>query len=232
MAYLSLPGSNGAIVSSPDDADFDLTGDHKIRFRIRKADWTPSAGELVIGKWGSSGNWSWHWQLEVNTGKPMFNWTNNGSTGAAETGGTVSPAMTENVWLWMEFGLVASTRTVTMKTHADQVAEPTTGWTTVSTSPGGASTGTLYNGTADFTIGSQEDGSYRPTAADIRQVVLRGTSDTLLFTLDPDNWTSGTTWVTNSGHTMTLEGTATIVSEATGPTPDPILGTSSIAEGR
>jgi len=211
--YLSLPGANGAIASVPDtDTALDLTGSHTIRARIRKADWTPTSGELFIAKWGDSGNWGYHWQLNAS-GQPYFGWTNNGSTGAGETGSTPSPTMTENVWLWVEWKLVASTRTISMSTHADQATEPTTGWTQVSVSAGGGPTGTLYDSSANLSIGSQADGSYRPTNADISQLVIRNESDTNVFQLDPDNWTSGTTWVTSTGHTVTLEGTATVETE-------------------
>ena len=212
--FLSLPGATGAMATVPDETALDLTGTHTVRMRIRKADWTPvpNGGELVLGKWGASGQWGFNWQLDT-VGQLGFNWTNDGTNNASEYTATPGTTPTVDVWLWVQLKVLSSNRLVTYSTHADQEAEPTTGWTEIATSASGSSTGAIFNSTAVMSIGSQQDGSYRPTTADIRQLLIRNEADTLVFSLDPDNWTTGTTWVSDTGQTVTLAGSATIGSE-------------------
>ena len=128
------------------------------------------------------------------------------------TGPVADPIPTANELIWVQFELNGANRQFTMSTHPDQAAEPTSGWTAISTSTAGSATGTIYAGTNPVRIGAWSSGS-QWLVADVFQLTLRNSSGTKVFQLDPDEWTTGSTWTTSTGHTVTLGSTATIETE-------------------
>lgn len=214
--YLNLPGGGSTSYAEiADAAEFDFPGSHKIRVRMKVADWTLTTDQPIITKWSNTaGQQSWFWRINRTTlaaDTTYFQWTTNGTSG----GGTVQsstndPVMPDNTLIWVQYELNSSNRQITISTHADQTAEPTTGWTQVAQSSAGSATGTIYSGTAAVRIGAWVSGSAWLTNAQIYQLTLRNASDTLVFSLDPDNWTTGSTWVTNSGHTVTMGAAASV----------------------
>jgi hypothetical protein len=179
---------------------------------VRKADWTPTANEVIFARWGDSGDWSYFWRLQT-TGGTYFQFTQNGSTvAAAPTTSAPSPALAVNDWIWVEWRLVAASRQVLVATHdGDVAADPVDagGYSTVVTGGTGAAMGAMYSGgTQAVTIGGFVDGSNMQI--DIAQIFVLNASDAVVFSLDPANWTTGTSWTTDSSHVVTLVGTATI----------------------
>lgn len=209
--YLAVTGLTNSYASIPDESALDFAGSHTVRVRMRMPDWTPAVAGMIVGKWPwTSGQWSWLWKINTD-GNGGLGWSTNGTTTAGvTTAAALSPAPAANALIWLQFELASATRLITVSTHADQVSEPTTGWTQVAQSVGGATTGTIFNGTAAVSFGGFVGGGATGMIGDIFQVTIRNSSNTLVFSLDPDNWTTGTTWVASTGQTVTLAAGATI----------------------
>lgn len=207
--YLRLPGAASAVVSTPSSTALRFAGATTMRVRIRCQDWTPAENKNIVSVWGASGNYGWAWKLR-NTGQLNFQRSNNGTAVAANnTAAAPSPALTDGVTYWLQFTVNADW-SMSISTHPDQVAEPTTGWTEVAVAPP-LQTLVIHPSTADLIIGGIDgDTTSQVLQADIFQMVLYDASSTKVFQLDPANWTTGTTWITSTGQTMTLEGQATI----------------------
>ena len=209
--YLALTGLSNSYASIPDESALDFAGSHTIRVRMRMPDWTPAVAAPLVMKWPwSSGQWSWGHRINTD-GKGYFQWTTNGtSTSAVTTAGVFDPLPAADTIVWVQAVLDSATRQITWSTHADQVAEPTSGWTQVAQSVAGASTSTIYSGTAAISFGGFVGGGATGMVGDIFQITIRNASDALVFSLDPDNWTTGSTWVSDTGQTVTLAAAATI----------------------
>lgn len=210
--YLSLPGVSGSIASVPSAAELQLSGANTLRVRMRKSDWTPVTDQVVLSRQGATGNWSWVWRWQSES-VPYFQRSTTGSNSGANLPPTSpSPALVDGTTYWLEMKVLQDF-TVSLSTHPDQPTEPTSGWTLAATSSPLGSMGAIFPGTADMVIGSIVGGSFLPLAADIFQMALYDETDTKVFQLDPANWSGGSTWVTSTGHTVTLAGSALINSE-------------------
>lgn len=92
---LSLSGTSGSYVSTPDSAALDITGDLDVRLEMEPPSWhLSSVASELAGKWsgndGDSGGLSWILIIEPD-GRPDLHWTSDGtfdtrSTAAATTG--------------------------------------------------------------------------------------------------------------------------------------------------
>ena len=213
--YLALTGLTNSYASIPDETALDFTGSHTVRARVRTPDWTPAVAAPLAMKWPwSSGQWAWGWRLVSTDGKGYFQWSTTGSASAAvSTASALSPAPAVDTLVWLQFELDSATRLITVSSHPDQVAEPTSGWTQIGQSVGGSSTGTIKNSTAAVSFGGYVGGGATGMVGDIFQLTIRNSSDTLVFKLDPDNWTTGSTWTASTGQTVTLAAGATIETE-------------------
>lgn len=63
-SYLELDGDPANTASTPDDAALDITGDLDIRWE-GEADWYAPGAQMLIGKWGVSGQRSYHLRLQA-----------------------------------------------------------------------------------------------------------------------------------------------------------------------
>ena len=78
--YVYVPGSLSNNLLIPDAANLDITGDIDVRCQIALDDWTPSASQDVLSKWGAAGNYSWVLRVTSSTGIPTLFWSNDGTT--------------------------------------------------------------------------------------------------------------------------------------------------------
>jgi hypothetical protein len=206
-----MPGTSGAYATVADTAVLDLAGSHTMLFRLRLPDWTPTAQKVLCSKWGSSGAFSYYWQLQTN-GSFYFQFTNNGTAIASGTTSAPAAMPDPDVWCWLRLKYVIGTQALTVDTAADNGLQtaPST-WTArgSGTTSSGAS---IYNSASAYAIGSTSDGTYRNLTGDIAQHIILNSSDVSVFTLDPDNYISGsgTSWVTDSGHTVVMGGAAEV----------------------
>lgn len=80
-AYATLPGASGAYVSTPDSAALSITGDMEIRAKLAMDDWVVGSGSQVIcSKFGASSTRGWSFYIDGASGKPIFQWSADGST--------------------------------------------------------------------------------------------------------------------------------------------------------
>jgi hypothetical protein len=63
VAYLELTGDDTSYASTPDHASLDLTGDVDLRWE-GEANWYGPGAVMLIGKWGASGQRSYHMRLQ------------------------------------------------------------------------------------------------------------------------------------------------------------------------
>ncbi|MER6603906.1 hypothetical protein [Streptomyces parvus] len=62
-SYLSLDGTTGSFATTPDTAALDITGPLDLRWE-GQADWYALRAQMLIGKWGESGERSYHMRIE------------------------------------------------------------------------------------------------------------------------------------------------------------------------
>lgn len=212
--FVDFNGVAGAVANVPFDAAFALTATKRtFRFRIRKnGSWSPADNEFLVDRWGNTANWSWFLRWNSN-GLPYFQYSTTGSNSVALPSPALpSPPLPVGSRFWLQIETLAD-GTLRVSTHPDQAPEPTTGWTVVSTGTILPGYTTAFTGTRGLRIGGSGFGTLNPLNADLFQMVLRDESDAKVFQLDPDNWTAGTTWVTSTGHEVTLTGAVSIGSE-------------------
>lgn len=77
-AYANFTGEDGSVISCPDNAKFDITGDLEISCHVTLDDWTPAATSALVSKWGSTGNNSFSLLLRDN-GNLFFYWSPDGT---------------------------------------------------------------------------------------------------------------------------------------------------------
>jgi hypothetical protein len=63
-------------------------------------------------------------------------------------------------------------------------------------------------------LGASGAGTYRNLAADIAQFTLFDAADKVVFTLDPAEHRTGSSWKTLTGHTVSLSGGASIATDS------------------
>lgn len=61
--FLDLDGDSGSYASTPDHASLDITGDLDLRWE-GEANWYGPGATMLIGKWGASGDRSYHMRLQ------------------------------------------------------------------------------------------------------------------------------------------------------------------------
>jgi hypothetical protein len=212
LKFLRLPGLTGAVAQVPDSAALGLTNSHSIYMRISVPTWTPPAPRIFLTKWGTAGQLSYYWELRTG-GEANIQWTSNGSTIANQqtVGGLSGRAV--NAFIWVRLSFVGATRISTVAWAPDATLRPSSGWTVLGTSGGGSASGTFFDSTQPLTIGSLTSADYRNALADFAQIeIVNDLTATTVFTLDPNNYTTGTDWVTNTGQTVTLLGSAIVTS--------------------
>lgn len=96
---LSLPGAAGSYASTPDHADLDIVGDLDLRVKAALTDWTPTAANALIGKWGAAGNRSYRFQVNTD-GTLGFQFTVAGTT-AVPKNSTVATGITDGAAKWV-----------------------------------------------------------------------------------------------------------------------------------
>lgn len=215
--YLNLPGTSGQGARIADDPTLDLTGDQTLYVLMRPIDWTPPTDvRIILSKWSTAtSQLSFVWGL-ATTGGAYYQASANSSTWSETPTPAPVPAQVDDTWVWVRFVYTHATRRVVMSTapvpaSPDPTVNPATlTWTSVADS--GAATGlaATFSSSAPLVVGATNSLSSRLFIGRIAQLVLAGPSG-VVFRLDPSNWVSGTTWVTSTGHTVTLNGAASVV---------------------
>lgn len=186
-AYGFMPGVNGAYWSAPDSAALSITGDIDIRARISLNDWTPSAEQVLVGKWLATGNQR-SYSLRLTTGGTFYVTTSNDGTAVVTTTANAANALTNGQTYWIRATLDvddgAGNRVANFYFAPDSETEPTV-WTSIGTTVTVAGTTSIFDGTAALEIGSFNGGS-SPAAGRLYRVIIRPNLTSGTKVLDAD----------------------------------------------
>jgi hypothetical protein len=219
--YINLTGANGCGARVTENGSLNLSGSQTMYCLEWCDDWTPAVVKVVATKWADTGNQrSYAWTISdvaSFVGSAVFMHSPNGTTLVERYSPVPSPAMTDDAWVWTRRKFTASTNAVEFATapagsSPDPTVDPTSlTWTVRATQTPSTAAAAIYASTARFTIGGIDELNYNNYVGRMAQVIVANASDTVVFRADPSNWESGTSWVTSTGHTVTLAGAATIV---------------------
>jgi hypothetical protein len=198
-------GTPGNLISIPDSAVLDITGDIDIRCKIACDDWTPAAAMYILSKYATGGNLSY--VLQVNTaGTFTLTWSANGSTSISATS-TVANTITDGAVKWVRATLDvdngASGNDVKFYTSDDGVTYTQLG-ATVTT----AGVTSIYAGTSEVALGQRN--TYDANASFVgkyyRAQILNGIDGTKVLDVDTSVIGSGsaTSFSALTGQTCTI----------------------------
>jgi hypothetical protein len=177
--YLYLPGVSGNTATSPDAAALDITGDIDIRVKIAMDDWTPSASNALIAKYGTAGQRSYYLQIDGTSGTLSLTWSANGTALISQTS-SVAPTIVDGSTLWIRVTLDvdngAGGYDVIFYTSTDG-----TNWTQLGTTRTGASTTSIFSGTSILEIGTWGSGNAIARGKFFRAQVRNGIDGTVAF---------------------------------------------------
>jgi len=205
-SYVTIPGTNGNYVSTPDAAALDITGDIEIVLRVALTDWTPAGYGVFVCKNFSAYEFrhrnssSGHLEAEFNSGGKI-------PTSGAAAGFTDDT--TGWVKMTMDVNNGAGGATCRFFSAADASSEPSS-WTQVGTDQVSAGTFTIATNADVVGIGARHDGTLAMTGRIYRAIIRNGIDGTTVADFNPNLWTTGTTFTSTDGRVYTLNGTAAI----------------------
>lgn len=203
--YLSLPGTNGNYVSTPDSEEVSITGDIDMRMKVALTDWTPTLSGLV-SKYLSTGNQeSWRWYV-YSAGMQI----DISSNGSAESGANVGPMpFGDGETGWVQVTWRKSDRRTQFFTSSDGAA-----WDQLGTDQTTSGSG-IFDSTSQLVLGSLDSGgSNWNLNGKIYYFELRdGIDGTVVSKFDSTDVTrtdtrTPTTWEAPTGETWTVNGSA------------------------
>lgn len=161
-----FPGVAGNYLSSPDHANWDITGDIDVRVVARLTDWTPSGANYdFFAKW--DGTQQAYIFLLLSGGALTFAW-NDPSTNYFQADSTANPTVSDGdilaIRVTVDTNNGASGSDVKFYTKATTEAtavadaESNTGWTQLGSTVVKSTTAGIRNTTAGVEIGSQNAG--------------------------------------------------------------------------
>jgi hypothetical protein len=217
---LILPGTSGSVARVTAGSSLNLPGTQTVYALIRMTDFTPTTIKVLATKWADTGSQrSYAWSIFGTgaSGGILAQFTGNGTLTAPsyveQVTGAPSPAPTDNQWIWIRLHMNAANRLITYSTAVADINDPNTiptSWTEIASTIAGAAMPANFASTARFTVGSIDEGTYQNFLGDVAQLAMADAGGSVIFRLDPNNWTTGSTWTTSTGHTMTLAGSATV----------------------
>lgn len=206
-SYVTLPGTSGNYVSSPDSAALDITGDIDICARLAPTTWV--SGQTFFAHWSSAANGSYRLGLSASG---FIQWAFTLDNVTTLFGATsVTPGGTNGVPMWIRATRASATGSCNFYTCPDQETEPTAGqWVTLQL--GRPSTaGSLLASTAPANVSGSNAGTASPFAGLIYRIIVKnGIAGTIVVDFNPSSWTSGATWTSATGEVWTLNGTAAV----------------------
>ncbi len=196
--YGWLPGVAGNRFTTPDSAANSITGSIDIRFKLA-TNWAYGSLVALGGKWGTS-NLSYVLYLSA-TGTLIWYASTDGTTLSDNAKvSTASIPFTNGATGFVRVTKNTTTGDIKFYTSTDGDA-----WTQLGATVAGG-VFSIFNGAADFEIGTANSGS--PISATVYRVqVYNGIDGTLAVDFDPSRWTSGTTFTASTGETWTINST-------------------------
>jgi hypothetical protein len=208
VTVLTLPGTSGNYVSTPDSAAVSVTGDIDIRLKVAMTDWTPSEIKGYASRYGASGSRSYRFYIDTS-GLLTLDLTSTGS-GALSAVSSVATGFTDGTTHWVRVTWRNSDNRVQFFTSEDGSS-----WTQLGIDKSLDFTG-IFDGTSPLYLGSLSTSS---TTANLLVGTLyyfelrNGIDGTVVAKYDPSavailGTRNPTTLVASTGETWTMNGSA------------------------
>jgi hypothetical protein len=231
-AWIVEPGSSGNNVSAPHKSALDAVATSVLIVAyVALNDWTPATAAVIFSVYGSTVG-DGMIRATIDTSGHMAINVVSTATGVLQTGSTTTVLQTaagiadgDGIWLFWTYR--ASTGSCDFRYSLDPPTTAPTAvtWTALQTARSSGTSGQLQTSTAPMQVGGfSTSGGSQPLAGKVYRALLYKASttgqittaagQTLLADCDPNQWTSGTTFV-SGGDTWTLNGTASIASDST-----------------
>lgn len=213
--YVYFTGTPGHEATVPDSAALDITGDIDIRVKVAFDDWTRATGvnteNYFIGKWETSGNQrSWYIRV-TTTGFISMNWSIDG-TGvlpafvSATSNVAISTIVADGAVKWIRVTLDVDNGSGGNTTRFWYSDDNVT-YTELGTAQTQAGTTSIFNSTANLTIGSVISQSVLVAPGNYYEVeIYDGIAGTKVLGVDFANARVGlsSTFLASTGQTVTM----------------------------
>lgn len=204
LGYVWLPGLANNVLTVPDAADLDITGDIDIRFCGQPDFWISSADQTFVSKWQTAGQRSW--RFYASSTNLCFDWSVNGTDSAGVTSTIATPPFDVNTFGWVRVTLDvdngADGSDVKFYTSEDGVS-----WTQYGDTVTTAGPLTLFSGTSRIEIGGHSGGASALLNGRVYCVqVLNGIEGSTVLNADCDaiNSSSNSFFVATTGQTVSI----------------------------
>jgi len=154
---LELTGLASNFASSPDSAALDITGDIDIKVKVAMTDWTPSAFQVVVSKWGAAGQRSFY--LYVTSTGPGYVGLSHSADGTNElfVNSTAAPVVADGDDLWIRATLDVDNGS-SQRVHKFYTSSDGTTWTQLGSTVTTAGTTSIFNSTTQLEVGTRVGG--------------------------------------------------------------------------
>lgn len=195
--YVSLPGTSGDYVSTPDSTALDITGDIQIIVYVAADSWTPVSTQVIAAKSVASTS-QVSWRLSVlASGLLQLITSADGST-LITSPSTTAPTIGDGSGLWIKVtvdvdnGAVGNTVTFYTSLDPVQTAVADVDWTQLGTAVTNAGTTSIFASTALLELGSASAGTLNNFAGSVyKAYIYSGIAGTLVAGFNADDGTVG-----------------------------------------
>jgi hypothetical protein len=203
--YVYTTGVTNNFLQTPDSAILDITGDIDIRAKVALDDWTPSATQMIIAKYITTGDQR-SYRFQVNTdGTLQLTWSSLGTSATAiSKASTVATGVTDGTAKWIRVTLDVDNGAVGNDVNFFLSDDGIT-WTQLGTTVTTALTTSIFASTSILEIGAGEGVSLL-TGKIYRAQILNGIDGTKVLDVDTSIIGSGSATSFNAltGQTVTI----------------------------
>lgn len=205
---IDLPGTSGNYASTPDSAAVSITGDIDIRVQVALDDWTPSAAQELVTKWGGAQN-AFVFRLLTDGSLAFFAAPDLGAGKFSVTPVAFADGAAGWVRVTLDVDNEAVGNDVKFYTSADGVT-----WAQLGSTQTTALMTSITDTTATVVIGSQSDGVTGMLAGTVYYAEIRnGIGGSVVAKFDATAQTvrgirTPSSWTATTGEVWTVNGTA------------------------
>lgn len=185
--YVYLPGGAN-VISVPDAAALDITGDIDIRACLAADDWTPTAAQAIVTKYGGAGSRSYY--LRLNTAGTLSLLTSADGTAVNTFTSTVATGLADGATKWVRATLDVDNG-ASGKTATFFLSDDGSTWTQLGTAVTTAGTTSIFNSTAGLQVGAVGTSTDPLAARVFRAQVFNGIGGTLVYDADLSHVNTG-----------------------------------------
>lgn len=227
--YVYLPGVAGNILSVPDEAALDITGDIDLRAYVALDDWTPSTQQHLISKFDNNTTAERAYELRITVnGEISIDFAINGGNNSNIRTSTDAITIEDGAPLWVRATLDVDNGASGHDTNFYTSTDGTT-WTQLGTTVTNAGVISIRDsGTEDVVIGRRSTGATGiATGKFYRAQILDGIDGTTVLDVDTSVITSGsaTSFTAVTGQTVTINRSTSGRKTVTVTTPVWLFGT-------